>query len=87
VNLLVNLAMVAGGVTALAGLLTPPARRLLRIEHGLRTVCRVVLGTPAGDGEPARPGVIERLDTQDAELAAIKAQLASMKDSTARGRA
>lgn len=75
----------AGGTAALVTLLTPGARRIRRIEHGVVTIFRVVLGVPARDGIPAQPGVMERLSTQDAELAEIKGELQALKDHAANG--
>lgn len=74
----------AGGVAALVTLLTPGARRLRRIEHGVTTIWRGFFGAPAENGIPAQQGVMERLAAQDAELAEIKARLGALDDTTRR---
>jgi hypothetical protein len=74
-----DLAVIAAGFVAVARLLTPIGRRLLRVEHEARTIRRVVIGTPEDDGQPAVPGVAEHLAAQDAHLAAQDAELAVIK--------
>ena len=76
----------AGGAAATIAVLTPALRRAGRIEHGVATIWRAVLGTPAEGGQPAQPGVMERfsdqdqhLATQDTQLAEIRAELGKLK--------
>lgn len=77
-SLAVNLAMIAGGLAAVVAVLAPLVRRLGRLEHGVTAIWRGFFGAAAEDGQPARPGVMERLSAQDAELARIRAQLAAL---------
>lgn len=72
-NLLVDLAMILSGF---AVVLVPCWKKLRRIEGGVSTIWRVVLGSPAEDARPAVPGVMDRLAAQDKELAAIRGELA-----------
>lgn len=71
-NLLVDLAMILSGF---AVVLVPCWKKLRRIEGGVATIWRVVLGSPAEDARPAVPGVMQRLDSQDTELTQIKQTL------------
>jgi hypothetical protein len=74
-NVLVDLSMIIAG---LAVVVVPCWKKLRRIEGGVATIWRVVLGSPAEDARPAVPGVMQRLDSQDTELAAIRSQMAAL---------
>ena len=65
----------AGGAAALVTFVAPTRR----IERGLIAIWRTVNGVPAGDGQPAQPGVMERLTTQDQHLATQDTQLTEIR--------
>jgi len=62
------------------------ALTVVKVIHPLATkITRVLdlfLGRPAEQGIPAVPGVIERLDAQDAQIAAIQEQVTPNRGST-----
>jgi hypothetical protein len=79
---LVYAAMIASGFLCagviVCGSLAKSGRRALRIERTLAAFHREWSGVPARDGEPAQPGVMARLSAQDAQLAELKKQLATL---------
>lgn len=75
INLLVDISMIIAGF---AVVFVPCWKKLRHIEGGVSTIWRVVLGSPARDGQPAVPGVMDRLGQQDDALTQIREQIAAI---------
>jgi hypothetical protein len=78
----VEFGAISGGLAVAWAALSGTSRRLRRMEHRLATFWHAWCGTPAEDGMPAQPGVMERIGAQDAELAEIKAQIGELRGDT-----
>lgn len=95
----VEFGSITGGLAVAWAALSGTSRRLRRMEHRLSVFWREWWGTPASDSLPAQPGVMERLDSQDAHLASqdehlarqdtqlkdIRAQLSTLRNRTENG--